>query len=87
MCRKINLNSFVKVKLTKIGLEELKRQHDKLYESLPASMRVEFNPPDTDNDGYSSFQLWILMGQLGHLCKIGCVLPFKTEILLEGEDD
>lgn len=73
-----NMNEIVMVKLTDVGINELKRQHDELAEAFPKI--GEFNPPKTDDDGWSQFQLWDLMERLGHMCKLGSHLPFETDI-------
>lgn len=73
-----NINYSVLVKLNQRGLDELKRQYDDLRSkvtSLP-----EWEPPKTDEDGYTKFQLWSLMKELGHLCGLGLEPPFDTKI-------
>lgn len=82
----INLNDRVKVRLTEIGLRELQRQHNEVYEFLPsiaAAKRPAFTPPKVDTDGYSTFQLWALMASLGHLCDMGFHAPFETNLVLQ----
>lgn len=75
-----NVNYNVKVKLTDVGLHELKKQHIELQKYCPSI--GDFNPPTIDENGYSTFQLWCLMRKLGHLCRLGHELPFDTEIIL-----
>lgn len=82
MLVKLNINQIVKVKLTKTGVDELKRQHDE----LPESLKFEFNLK-VDEDGYSSFQCWQLMSTFGHMMTLGLNLPFETEILLDAEPE
>lgn len=77
MLVKFNINQLVKVKLTKVGMDELKRQHAE----LPESLKFEFNQT-VDEDGYSSFQCWQLMSTFGHMMILGLNLPFETETLL-----
>ena len=77
----INLNEKVKVRLNKIGLDELERQHKELkkkFLDLP-----DFELPETDEDGYVEFQLHDLMGTLGHLCGVEFSSPFDLNILFE----
>lgn len=76
-----NFNYHVKVKLTEIGLKELERQHHELYNSL--GKPKEWVPPKTDEDGYSSFQMWHLMSDLGHLMNLGDEPPFELNTLIE----
>lgn len=75
-----NVNQTVKVKLNQKGLDELERQHTELYRRV--GQPRPWTPPKTDEDGYSRWQLWTLMEQLGHLCQIGREPPFATEIIL-----
>ena len=77
---KFNINANVKVKLKPHAIAELKRQHNELLEVAPNI--GEFNAPKVDEDGYSQFQMWSLMGQLGHLCQLGLEPPFDTEIII-----
>jgi hypothetical protein len=66
-----NVNDAVLVKLTELGLEELKKQN--------------IDPPETDEDGYSRWQLWVLMGCFGHRMMNGSKLMFETNIKFEVE--
>jgi hypothetical protein len=77
----INANEKVKVKLTAIGLRELERQHEELRTTV--SSAGPWKPPVVDKEGYSEFQLWVLMSQLGHLCHNGLDQPFETELVFE----
>lgn len=54
MNMKFNINNYIYVKLTDIGLSELKKQHDELSESFPGL--GEFEAPKVDEDGWSKFQ-------------------------------
>ena len=62
-----NINNKVRVKLTDYGRQALARQHNGLKE---------------DAEGWSEWQLWHLMQELGHLCCLGCQVPFETTIQL-----
>lgn len=77
-----NINSIVYVQLTAEGREELKRQYAILQLEFPKTFR-EYKPIPEDAEGWSKWQLWALMEQLGHLCKIGVGGPFATEIKLK----
>jgi hypothetical protein len=76
-----NINSYVAVKLTSAGLDTLVSQRDELQALYP---RVDLgNPlPFVDEEGYSKFQLWALMHDLGHQCILGQATPFDTTIKL-----
>ena len=75
----ININQAVRVKLTEVGLAELKRQNDEMKAAYP---KIDFEPMATkvDSDGYTVFQLHTLMYQLGHLLVAGGEMPFDSEI-------
>ena len=81
----MNTNSFsmndnVLVKLTDIGLTELKRQHSELRKSFP--ILPPYSPMPTDDNGYTKFQLHTLMTTFGHMPFVGYEPPFEIEIKL-----
>lgn len=76
-----NVNDWVKVKLNEKGLNELQRQHYALINVFP-SLR-EFTVPDTDQAGYSKWQLHSLMNTFGHMMALGNEVPFDTVIKIE----
>lgn len=82
---KFNINSSVKVKLTEVGVKELKRQHEELCNAHP-NIDMKFTLT-VDEEGYSTFQMYSLMHQLGHLCNLGGKLPFATIILIGDKVD
>lgn len=73
-----NINETVKVRLTEIGHQELKRQHVELMDSL--NLNREYHPKKEDADGWSEWQLWDLMSRLGHMAQLGFDPPFGTII-------
>ena len=79
--KEFNVNHKVLVKLTKVGLDELEKQHNQLKETFPKMK--DFSPPKTDKDGFSEWQLWHLMKELGHLCQLARNPPFETEIKID----
>lgn len=81
----VNVNDTVLVKLTSTGIAELERQHNELVEMYPSVK--PFQPPITDEDGYSKFQLHDLIYKLGHLLSIGSCLPFETNIRISEQVD
>lgn len=84
MFKKFNINEHVKVKLTKEGIAELKRQHDELYSHFPKVERHKFIHPSVDSEGYTTFQMWDLMSQLGHMMQFGFSNHgFETDILID----
>lgn len=79
-----NINDDVFVKLTDFGREELKRQHEKLYSSIPSPLRTDkFELPKEDAEGWSKWSMWVLMNAFGPLLHNGGKVPFETEILIE----
>ena len=78
----ININQEVRVKLTGVGIAELKRQLEELKANYPA---IGFEPMETkvDSEGYTTFQLHTLMNRLGHLLVPGGKMPFDSEIQLD----
>lgn len=82
--KKFNVNSWVKVKLTEKGVEELKRQHDELREMLPKL--GEFKEPNVDEDGYTKFQMHDLMNRFGRMVQPGLNPPFEVVILFDEDD-
>ena len=63
-----NVNYYVRVRLTSVGLAELHRQDDELYACMPAAAAARRPDPDTlyrpDADGFVSFQAWMLISML-----------------------
>lgn len=79
----INLNNWVKVKLTELGKEiERKNYQDinelvKKYGGKHSEYKLEI-----DGDGYTSYQLWELIEKFGSYVGLGKNLPFETNIIL-----
>jgi hypothetical protein len=78
----VNVNDYVKVKLTEKGHEILKSQHDELREY--ASYLGDYIEPKTDDAGFTKFQLWTLMETFGPyigMCKsppFGVIIRIPT---------
>lgn len=60
-----NVNSYVWIKLTKLGLRKLKERHNEIYKQCPSVGK--FTPPETDADGFCKMQLWEVMNILVHV--------------------
>lgn len=73
-----NVNDYVHVKLTEVGIDELKRQHAELKEAFPKL--GDFTLPKTDEDGWSKWQMHDLMNRFGGLCRPTMNVPFETNI-------
>ncbi len=76
---KFNINHDVKVKLTDIGRSVLKENWSSLHKEFPASFK-KYTPKKEDSEGWSTWQLWTLMGAFGHCMHNGTNVPFETEI-------
>ena len=73
-----NINNYILVKLTKSGLKELEQQHNQLKEVSPNI--GDYNPPETNDEGYSKWQAWELFSKLGYMLDDFKVCPFDTNI-------
>lgn len=81
-----NINNYVWVKLTELGKEILKKNHDELQTLIKQSggkNTFDFNLPETNENGYSKFQLWALMVEFGNHLYLGCISPFEPNIFFE----
>jgi len=80
----ININDDVWVRLTDSGRAEMERQHVELFAESYTSAGLPLPPmwkPEEDADGWSRWQLHVLMNTFGHLLVNGTApLPFETTI-------
>lgn len=75
----MNINDFVKVKLTEYGKDILREKHENLRKRLPKMW--EYSGPIVDEEGYTKFQMWDLMKTFGPYMQLGNPqIPFETEI-------
>lgn len=82
-----NINSWVKVKLTKYGESIITEQVNELNEAR-RKRGIEGNIERVikrDENGYSKFQMYDLMSTFGSYMGITQELPFEVEILIEGD--
>ena len=89
---RINLNEYVKVKLTDYGKEIYYHQFDDLHNMLSKKLgyRTEvFKPqfPKVDKQGYTTFQLYRFMNLYGKYLEVGKpnVIARPNEIIYIGE--
>lgn len=75
-----NINYKVRVKLTDFGRQTLERQHVKFWADADPGKPHPFEPREEDAEGWSEWQLWCLMKDLGSHCINGGRLPFETGI-------
>ncbi len=79
---KININEFVKVKLTDYGKDIFYHQYDNINKKYNKNI-CKPHLPDVDDEGYTKFQLWGLMQLYGTYFILGSVnIPF-TELVYE----
>ena len=75
---RINLNSKIRVKLTDHGRALHTKGHAELLTS--ASLRPPCNQPKEDAEGWSTWQLWVLMQAFGPHMYLGCPSPFESDM-------
>jgi len=86
---KFNINNTVLVKLTDRGRKVLKEQHEQFckdFPSIPEKVK-EYEPKKEDANGFTEFQLWVLMETFGPYTHIGMETMFETEIILHQRGD
>ena len=76
-----NLNEYVLVKLNGLGIDISKKQHEELCDFYPSL--EEFIFPVTDEEGWSKWQLWVLMNTFGEHLKMGFPLPFEATVKID----
>jgi hypothetical protein len=82
---KVNVNEQVKVKLTGLGLSIItnrRRELNQMIESRGGKGLGEFQLK-TDDEGYTTFQLWDLMQTFGSVLTMGFEIPFETDIIIK----
>lgn len=67
---KININEYVKVKLTDYGKEIFYHQYDDLNKFYGKEI-IKPSYPTVDSDGYTSFQLWCFINLYGRYIDMG----------------
>ncbi len=74
-----HINNYVYVKLTDCGRDTLRQNHDELNVFAKGTLG-EYKPPKEDEAGWSKWQLWCLMAELGGKCYNGGKVPFEAGI-------
>ena len=78
----LNINSYVRIKITSFGIEKLKKNHEILRKEFP--LLGEFTPPEVDEDGFFEMQLWEVMNTFGEDLHNGNMnLPFSPDIQID----
>lgn len=79
----LNINSYVRIKLTPCGIAKLKANHEEFCSAYPHIRRL-FIPPKIDKDGYCEMQLCEIMNIFGEDVYNGNNnLPFEPDIQIE----
>ena len=78
----LNINYDIKAKLTDYGVDILKARHKQLIEVSQGAYNQPFTLPSTDENGYSTFQMWIFMQIFGPHLQAGFEIPFEAEIII-----
>ena len=73
-----NINEYVSVRLTDFGRKRHKEDFDQWTSA--AGLTLQYHPPAEDEDGWSKWQLWVLMQLFGSVISMGCEQPFETTI-------
>ena len=80
-----NVNNLVRVKLTDEGRRIHRQQFRKLNATLKITSNMKYLPPVEDSDGWSSWQLWVLIETFGEHTGV-CKQPFECDIEFEVSD-
>jgi len=83
---KLNVNNFVRVRLTKRGKRLLAEAFEMFAAHTPRIREITstFEKPE-DSEGYQLWQMHELMSQLGFACSCGGEPPFEPVMFLEVE--
>lgn len=85
---KININEYVKVKLTDYGKEIFYHQYDNLNNKAFGKEIIKPSYPAVDSDGYTSFQLWYFMNLYGRYIDMGVQNVIEPlEIVFESAEE
>ncbi len=78
---RFNVNGCVRVRLTDHGREVLRRDHEAFWREH--GVVRPYSPPAEDAEGYSRWQLWVLMEKLGQYQGVAMPLVFEPEMIFE----
>lgn len=79
---RLDINVFIKIKLTPVGIRILQQQHEQLRILHKGRDIGPFKLP-LDNNGYYTTQLWELMRDFGPHLRQGLTFPFDPEIIID----
>lgn len=75
----VNLNDWVRVRLTDYGREVIREQNREWTKKTGH----EFTGPEEDDDGWTRWQLWSLIERFAGHVTMGGVMPYETGIKIE----
>jgi repressor LexA len=81
-----NINNYVKVCLTDYGRKCLRKNYNQLKAEFGGKLPYSYTPPIEDEGGWSRWQLWALMEDLGPYISI-TNSPFETIIQFEIDEN
>lgn len=77
-----NVNDYIYVRLTDVGRNELRKDHDK-FNSEYCNVLGKYVPPKEDENGWSKWQAHDIMHRLGKIMGPGFDPPFETTIRIK----
>jgi hypothetical protein len=80
---RFNVNDRVRVRLNDKGRAIHRGQFDDMKRCFPR-LSIPYTPPKEDADGWSEWQLWVLMEIFGQHMNTGFDPPFETTIEIPG---
>ena len=78
-----NINDNVRVRLTDLGRKIHREQFRKLNAQIPIHAGLKYTPPNEDENGWSVWQLWVLIDTFGEYVGMCKDPPFETNIEIE----
>jgi hypothetical protein len=84
--KSFNINSTVKVRLTKYGKELHRKDWEDFWSSINRLDENPYEPPTPDAGGYVEFQMWDLMDTFGSHCGMCKEQPLCSVILIDEDD-
>ena len=77
-----NVNHFVRVKLNDHGRRIHRKRFRELNSQMKLTANLKYSPPVEDEDGWSRWQLWVLIETFGEHTGVGKE-PFECDIEFE----
>jgi hypothetical protein len=83
-----NLNNIIHVKLNEMGYKILAERHNSFVGRIPKweTRTPEYYEEKADAEGYTKFQAWEFVQDFGEATRLGMMLPYDTNILINSKD-